>query len=352
MNGKKESASSFAALAFVLIALVFAFLFPQPAVAFSEGQGKIYLYGERHGLEQIMDQELELWFHHYHKENMRHLFVELAYYTAEFLNLWMQADDDAILDALYNDWAGTLAHNPTYKEFFKRIKQECPETVFHGTDVGHQYQTTGERFLRYLEAHGLQDTEQYLLTQEAIEQGRHYYRYNDHAYREQMLAKNFIREVDRLKGESIMGIYGSDHTSLNPLLGSIPSMASRLKERYGDRLQVEDLTHLASKPLRVETMVVDGREYTTTYFGRADVSFSKIYLYRDYWRLENAYEDFKDKPKTNDVLPYNNYPMQIEEGQVFVLDYTKPDGTVDRKYYRSDGLVWMSLPSTEEFSLD
>ncbi len=75
-------------------------------------------------------------------------------------------------------------------------------------------------------------------------------------------------------------------------------------------------------------------------------------MYREFWRLENAYDDFMDRPKTNQVLPYSNYPMLIEKGQVFIIDYTKTDGSVIRKYYRSDGYVWNNVPSTEEITVE
>ncbi|WP_242860603.1 hypothetical protein [Clostridium sp. KNHs205] len=68
---------------------------------------------------------------------MRHLFIELPYYTAEFLNVWMQSDSDDILDAIYDEWNGTMIHTPDIIEFYKNIKSRCPETIFHGTDVGH-----------------------------------------------------------------------------------------------------------------------------------------------------------------------------------------------------------------------
>ena len=138
------------------------------AAASSDSQGKIYLYGERHGVDKIINKEFELWFDYYHNENMRHLFIESPYYIAEFLNLWMQADNDDILDVVYPAYISPI------KEFYRRIKRECPETIFHGTDVGHQY-TIGQQFLRYLAANGLEGTEQYSLAQEAIEQGTHFY---------------------------------------------------------------------------------------------------------------------------------------------------------------------------------
>ena len=73
--------------------------------------------------------------------------------------------------------------------------------------------------------------------------------------------------------------------------------------------------------------------------------------------MENAYEDFKHKPTGEDlggdlnVLPYNNYVMDMETGQVFVIDYTAKDGSVTRQYYRSDGVVWEGMTSTSEFIL-
>jgi hypothetical protein len=70
---------------------------------------------------------------------MRHLFVELSYFTAGFLNQWMRAPDDAILETVYADWQGTLSHNPDTLAFYRKIKQTCPGTVFHGTDVGNQH---------------------------------------------------------------------------------------------------------------------------------------------------------------------------------------------------------------------
>lgn len=120
----------------------------------SAPSGQIYLYGEQHGEKKILDYEIELWNQYYKDEGMRHLFIEYPYYTAELLNQWMQEGDDTILDAIYNDWEGSAAHNPDVKAFYRQIKIQCPDTIFHGTDVGHQYNSTGERYLEYLKANG------------------------------------------------------------------------------------------------------------------------------------------------------------------------------------------------------
>ncbi len=54
-----------------------------------------------------------------------------------------------------------------------------------------------------------------------------------------------------------------------------------------------------------------------------------------------------DNSLDGDVLPYNNYLMLIETGQVFVIDYTKTDGSISGIYYLSDGNEWYNLPTTE-----
>ena len=105
-------------------------------------------------------------------------------------------------------------------------------------------------------------------------------------------------------------------------------------------------------PKRTDKIAVKGKEYEASYFGEVDISSWSIYAKREFWRLENAYEDFKDKQTTGDVLPYNNYIMYMEIGQVFVIDYTEKDGSVIRRYYRSDGVVWEGMISTNEFIIE
>ena len=81
---------------------------------------------------------------------MRHLFLELPDYTAELLNMWLREEDNQILNAVYADWYGTDLYSEQLKRFYHKIKEHCPETVFHGTDVGHGYATTGARYLNDL----------------------------------------------------------------------------------------------------------------------------------------------------------------------------------------------------------
>lgn len=317
--------------------------------------GQIYLYGEKHSVEKILEKELELWNAYYHDEGLRHLFIEAPYYTAELLNVWMKADNNVILDEINNDWAGTPA-GILVKAFYEKIKNQCPETIFHGTDVGHQFETIGVLYLEYLESNHLTDTEQYRITLEVIKQGAHFYESLDDAYRENMMAENFKREFDALSNESIMGIYGAAHTGLDAIgfSSTVPCMANQLEDYYGDRIHSEDLTGLAkdSYPFRVDTINVKGKAYTASYFGKRYMPANEGYAYVEFWRLEDAYDDFKDFPITDDVLTYNDYPMLIEYGSIYVVDYLNSDGPVSRKYYRSDDKIWSSSTETVECKIE
>ena len=169
------------------------------------------------------------------------MFVELPYYTAEFLNIWMKADNDEIIYQIYSDIDGTASHTEEYLELFKTIKKSYPETVFHGTDVGHQFETTGARYLEYLEELGLKDSEQYVLASICVEQGKRFSGMEaTDSYREQMMVENFANAYDGIWEKEIMGIYGNYHT--NPNHSEL--MAGQIKEKYGDIVECIDISSM------------------------------------------------------------------------------------------------------------
>ena len=87
----------------------------------------------------------------------------------------MKEDSDELIDKFFEEIKGSAGDNEYFYEFFHEIKEYCPETIFYGTDVGHLYNTTGLRYLRYLEENGLTDSEKYSLANENIQQGIAYY---------------------------------------------------------------------------------------------------------------------------------------------------------------------------------
>ena len=313
--------------------------------------GHIYLYGEEHSVQRILDHEFEIWKGFYKNQGMRHLFIEMPYYTAEYFNLWMKAEDDEIIMTIYDDFRGTAAHNMDYINFYKRIKDELPETIFHGTDVGHQYQTIGKRYLSYLEEQGLAESESYKIAVEVMEQGQCYYEKNDDNYRENKMVENFLRELSLVNNEDVMGIYGAAHTGLDAMSynGQIDCMGKQLMSLYSSQIVSEDLSWLAKaiQPIRIDQKEVEGQIYDAGYFGKQDLTGFKDFSYREFWRLEDAYEIFKGHSKTGEVLPYDNYPAKVEFGQVYLIEYVKTDGSSYRTVYICEDEMWNNQLSTE-----
>ena len=153
------------------------------------------------------------------------------------------------------------------------------------------------------------------------------------------MAENFRRsyqELEAVRRTDIMGIYGSTHIVESEYRNSDFRMAKQLSENYGEHLHTKDLTQ---EPERIDALEVNGKTYTASYFGEQDISMVKGYKIRKFWRLEDAYEDFKELPTPREILPADNYPVKIQAGQVFAVEYLMSDGSTEWKYYISDGTV-------------
>ena len=312
--------------------------------------GQVYLCGEwKHGNASMLTAELALWGERY-AQGWRDLFEEISYADAYYLNQWMQADSDQLLTWLYDCWEGTSAHSPAYLDYYRQIKQKYPETVFHGTDVGQDYDLVGARLKSELERAGKENTKEYLLLLENNQQGEALYRLSegsgsaDKVYRETCMAGNFLREYGALSGANIMGIYGSAHTVNDKRCsGEVDTMTKQLLAYGGDAIQAEIIGYVDL--LRTDRMEVRGKEYDATYYGFDEYSQSDGMLRMDYWRLENAYDDLADCPYADEdtaywsAINYFYFPLKVEERQVYAVKFTKPDGSVEQAYYRTDGNV-------------
>lgn len=235
MNNKKRAGKLPAIISLSVIGLLFVLITVLTVIDFPydyhpKNEAQIHIYGETHGSRAFCEKEFEAW-KQYYDDGHRALFVELPYYTAEYLNLWIQSDNDDILNQLYEDIEGTLAATPAFLEFYRNIKTECPETVLYGTDVGHQYDVTGARYLEYLSSNGLENTKEYALAAECVQQGMEFYgKEATDPYRENKMVENFVAAYERCGETEIMGIYGSYHC--DPTYSDL--MAGQLKEKYGD----------------------------------------------------------------------------------------------------------------------
>ncbi|MDO5714730.1 MAG: hypothetical protein Q4Q07_09890 [Tissierellia bacterium] len=302
---------------------------------------RIFLYGESHGNPIILEREIELWEEYYHNEGMRHLFIEIPYFTGQLLNIWMNADNDEILNQLYANCKGTFAYHPDVLKFYKNIKKKCPETIFHGTDIGHQYDTSGKEYLKYLESQGMEHSREYQLAMENIQEGKEYYTHLDEEYREKVLVKNFIREYEALGEEKIMGIYGAFHVmkESNLEIKGKEKMIESLEKKYGDVIYVKDLTQTAyqEENLKKEKIKIGDITYQRYYMGKIE-GFDDVNIeYGDLWKLESkAYDDFKDKKQGDIYIFYKALPFTVKEKEIYILDYQLKRGGRVRLFFRSN----------------
>ena len=310
---------------------------------------RVYLYGESHCNKIIIDAELKVWQNFYNNQKMRHLFIEYDYSTAQLLNKWMKEKDDTILNQVYKTWKGAIAYNEDNLAFYKNIKLTCPETIFHGIDVGPRPDTTDLIYLHQLENEGKTGSKEYQIVLENIEQAKHFKTYNDMAIRENYMAANFIREFDSLpENEKIMGIFGSAHiTYVVDPSGKVPSLIAQLRKNYNyqnkDFIQDYDISNLADwmfPPLGIEYFSIKGRTYKATYYGEENVtSWWNGYKTCKTWRIENPDEYLAKLKRKRIYFYYSNFSTTVNQGDVFRLEVTKQDGSKQVLYYRADDKI-------------
>ena len=137
-----------------------------------------------------------------------------------------------------------------------------------------------------------------------------------------------------------------DFHGFNPGLAQRDELVLNYYPRLIFSIQVKGVKEM----IRKDVISINGKEYVACYYGEADMSaWSPVYEKREFWKVENGYDDFKNMALTGRVLPYNNFPaMDIQIGESFIIDYHRKGGFVERKYYIADGDEWKGLQSTIE----
>ena len=269
----------------------------------TRAERQVLLCGEAHDEARCKEQELALWRERYAAGD-RDLFLELGAATAELLNRWMRTGDESFWDLVYRNWEGTLSQTELTEDFYRQLRADCPETVFHGIDLEHQYRTTGHFCLALLEKEGQQGSEVYRKVLRSVEQGERFYQgwdgdlfSRDNAYRENVLAENFRSEYESLGRRRVMGIFGAAHTDpygLDYYTASVPSMGAQLEAIYYGETPLRNMGLIRSCQV---------------------------------WRLVDAYETFSQWEASGDNRPGNTYPMTVRAGEAYAIHYHCWDGT-------------------------
>lgn len=198
--------------------------------------GQLFLYGGYYDGPEAFQAELETWSRLYHRSGVRHLFVEHTFGTAEYLNQWMKAEDDDILDRLYQDWLSQGAFAMTgldqpynregrrpeglldsYVEMLRQLKAQCPETVFHGVGLTRfrEKNSPDRRYLNELHQDVMMDEKLnkklYQRVKTSISECEALMGRQHRQRRETCMARFLGQDFDRLGGLSAAGFFGWDH---------------------------------------------------------------------------------------------------------------------------------------------
>ena len=297
--------------------------------------GRIYLYGEYHSDKSYLDRELALWGAFY-QQGMRDLLTEDGYCDTALLNRWMQAEDDEILLRLYDNDEGTQSHSTLMLDFYRTIKENYPETVFHSFDVEHQYDSTGEWYLSLLREEGREDTEEYRLALEGCEQGKTYYEllYSGSSevagenYRENCMTENLVRAFEQNGCVSVMAIAGAAHCEPEGVAwgGTVPCMANQLVQKYGRNSLV--IPNLKYDFGRMDSLQIGEKNYRANRLGTycaADFGFD--YDAVIVWKSEMAYEDYCSSPRTDLLVPTLYLPVEDDAQAVYILGFLEENET-------------------------
>jgi len=335
-----------------------------------QSTGLIFLYGEEHlrDHEEMLARQLERWGYYYNTHGMRHLFLEKPFYTGEFLNQWLYADNEAEADTMMLALVDEGAVSPFHAEhFFGVIRRDFPDTVFHGVNIGGMWNVaTGQRFLAYLISSGQSNTARYELTRQNIAQAEMYSRTWDDGLppiswiRDK--ADNFVRAFDALGGESVMGIFNTQHTEFGNhtqlRMYASATLATRLQRRYGDAvssvnlqeiLQQEEWYRIAEELIESRTITLNDIDYEATLLSDADLSGEDLFIVRSlFFRLENAYENLRHSLDTGGRMAFVNFPVEVEHEQIYVMAQITEDGFAWMRYFRTSRGVGLFVRENED----
>ncbi len=136
-------------------------------------------------------------------------------------------------------------------------------------------------------------------------------------------------------------------------LGSYKDIYEFLPELEKEYIKILETVDTKPQPFKLsddntKSFTFLGKSYEAEYCGMQDLTGFKDYSCRKYWRLKDAYQDVS-MYNAFDYLPYNNYPVQVNKGDVFRIEYLKTDGSGYIEYLRADGDEYYGEATTKGF---
>lgn len=158
-------------------------------------------------------------------------------------------------------------------------------------------------------------------------------------FRENEMANNLIRVIDQLK-RSVTGIFGTAHTEAGQTAwrADISNMITLVNWHYMSDIQginlVKDVNGLNYKE---GTVILAGKNYKTREYETVNFPDGSNFKSQKFTLVEDAYDDFKSLPRTGDYLPVKQYPVLTQNGQVYIIETIKSDGSIVKMIHATDG---------------
>ena len=327
----------------------------------TKDHGQVFLYGEAHNDKGIKEEESRTRDYYYNELGYRDMLIEFHPIFANHFNYYVKYGDDNYIHNLFNKITD-FAPMKTYSNlnFYKLIKKKYPETFFHGVDIASLYYDSNPIIKTYSDLGLITDLD-YVYDCNKYSQFyyKNYMTEEGEIFREAKLAENILRIKSYLGNKNLVGFFGDAHISKdggNFYFPHKPNMGNFLNRNLGFNYYAESLLPFkdgVNDYIVQELPIVhfDFSEYEMTYLGLQDISgWSDKYVLRKFYRIEKAYNKCLVFPLTGEVLPYNNYPIEVNEKEVFMIDYYDKKGNKTTRFYRSDpGVEYNGLPATAGF---
>ena len=108
-----------------------------------------------------------------------------------------------------------------------------------------------------------------------------------------------------------------------------------------------------NEEIKTQKITIGDKEYEAEYHGKQDLAaLFDQYSYREFWKVKDAYNDFEKAETTGNVLPYDNYPFELEENQIYIVQYTNKDESVVKEVHKYPGIEWKGQQCTEEILIE
>lgn len=143
-----------------------------------------------------------------------------------------------------------------------------------------------------------------------------------------------------------MAIFGNAHVSYDQVTmesQTYTSLAKLLSDHFDDRVVRTDLSDallndLLEDAISYDEMIIGDKTYQVAYYGNNEFTGNEMILSYDYFRVIDAFEDFKDYPQSDGIIYPHSYPMKLSDQEIYLIVAHIKDQTTMNYYTITNGV--------------